>query len=77
MISAIIIGLLDGYIACLLLSKKNKGLIMYLILGILGSFVGNKIFDVFGFEAYGFVAELIVSVVGSIILLWLWAKIKK
>ena len=50
---------------------------MYLILGILGSFVGNKIFDVFGFEAYGFVAELIVSVVGSIILLWVWAKIKK
>ena len=77
MISAIIIGLLAGYIACLLLSKKNKGLIMYLILGILGSFVGNKIFEVFGFEAYGFVAELIVSVVGSIILLWLWAKIKK
>ena len=77
MISAIIIGLLAGYIACLLQSKKNKGMIMYLILGILGSFVGNKIFDVFGLEAYGFVAELIVSVVGSIILLWLWAKIKK
>ena len=77
MISAIIIGLLAGYIACLLQSKKNKGMIMYLILGILGSFVGNKIFDEFGFEAYGFVAELIVSVVGSIILLWLWAKIKK
>lgn len=50
---------------------------MYLILGILGSFVGNKIFEVFGFEAYSFVAELIVSVVGSIILLWVWAKIKK
>ena len=50
---------------------------MYLVLGILGSFVGNKIFDVFGFEAYGFVAKLIVSVAGSIILLWLWAKIKK
>lgn len=77
MISAIIIGLLAGYIACQLKSKKNKGLTMYLILGILGSFVGNKIFEVFGFEAYGFVAELIVSVVGSIILLWLWAKIKK
>ena len=59
MISAIIIGLLAGYIACLLLSKKNK------------------IFGVFGFEAYGGVAELIVSVGGSIILLWLWAKIKK
>ena len=77
MISAIIIGLLAGYIACLLQSKKNKGLIMYRVLGILGSFVGNKIFDVFGFEAYGFVAKLIVSVAGSIILLWLWAKIKK
>ena len=77
MISAIIIGLLAGYIACQLKSKKNKGLIMYLILGILGSFVGNKIFEVFGFEAYSFVAELIVSVVGSIILLWVWAKIKK
>ena len=77
MISAIIIGLLAGYIACLLKSRKNKGLIMYLILGILGSFVGNKIFEVFGFEAYGFVAELSVSVLGSIILLWLWAKVKK
>ena len=77
MISAIIIGLLAGYIACQLKSKKNKGMIMYLILGILGSFVGNKIFEVFGFEAYGFVAELIVSVVGSIILPWLCAKIKK
>ena len=43
----------------------------------LGSFVGNKIFEVFGFEAYGFVAELSVSVLGSIILLWLWAKVKK
>lgn len=77
MISAIIIGLLAGYIACKLKSKKNKGLMMYLILGILGSFVGNKIFEVFGFEAYGFVAELSVSVLGSIILLWLWAKVKK
>ena len=77
MISAIIIGLLAGYIACQLKSRKNKGLIMYLILGILGSFGGTKIFEVFGFEAYSFVAELIVSVVGSIILLWVWAKIKK
>lgn len=77
MISAIIIGLLAGYIACKLKSKKNKGLMMYLILGILGSFVGNKIFEVLGFEAYGFVAELSVSVLGSIILLWLWAKVKK
>lgn len=77
MISAIIIGLLAGYIACKLKSKKNKGLMMYLILGIFGSFVGNKIFEVLGFEAYGFVAELSVSVLGSIILLWLWAKVKK
>lgn len=77
MISTIIIGLLAGYIACQFKSKKNKGLLMYLILGILGSFVGNRIFGVFGFEAYGLVADLIVSVVGSIILLWLWAKIKK
>lgn len=77
MISAIIIGLLAGYIACRLKSKKNKGLVLYLILGILGSFVGNKLFEVLGFAAYGFVAELIVSVIGSIILLWLWAKIKK
>ena len=50
---------------------------MYLILGILGSCVCIKMFEVFGFEAYSFVAELIVSVVGSIILLWVWAKIKK
>lgn len=77
MISAIIIGLLAGYIACQIKSKKHKGLLMYLILGILGSFVGNRLFEVLGFEAYGFVAELIVSVVGAIILLWLWAKIKK
>lgn len=77
MISAIIIGLLSGYIACQLKSKKRKGLLVYLILGILGSFVGTKLFEVFGFEAYGFVAELIVSVIGAFILLWLWAKIKK
>ena len=78
-IGMIIIGLIAGALARLLMPGKDPmGIIMTIILGIAGSFVGGFIATLIwrdsstGFHPGG----LILSVLGALLLLWIWRMIR-
>jgi uncharacterized membrane protein YeaQ/YmgE (transglycosylase-associated protein family) len=68
-ISALIIGLLAGWIAEKVMARDH-GLLTNLIVGVIGSFIGAAIAHALGFMYTGFIASLAVSAAGAIVLLF-------
>ncbi|MGH6861060.1 MAG: GlsB/YeaQ/YmgE family stress response membrane protein [Phyllobacterium sp.] len=76
-ISWLILGLVAGFIGSKIINKSGQGLILDIILGIVGAIAGGVIFSFFG--ATGVtglnIYSLIVAVIGSIVVLWLYHAI--
>jgi uncharacterized membrane protein YeaQ/YmgE (transglycosylase-associated protein family) len=69
-IMTIVIGGLAGWIAEKMM-KAEHGLLTNIILGILGAVVLNLILEaILGWEAVGWIANLIIAVVGACLLIW-------
>ena len=73
-ISWIILGLIAGFIGSKIVNKSGAGMLMDIVLGIVGAIVGGVIFSFFGASGItGFnIWSLIVAIVGSIVVLWLY-----
>jgi uncharacterized membrane protein YeaQ/YmgE (transglycosylase-associated protein family) len=69
-IGAIVIGILAGWIAERVMSRRH-GLLTNLIVGLIGSFVGAFLAHVLGFTYVGFWPSLLVSAIGAIVLLFI------
>jgi uncharacterized membrane protein YeaQ/YmgE (transglycosylase-associated protein family) len=69
-IGAIVIGLLAGWIAERIMSRRH-GLLTNLIVGLIGSFVGAFLAQLLGFTYVGFWPSLLVSAIGAIVLLFI------
>jgi uncharacterized membrane protein YeaQ/YmgE (transglycosylase-associated protein family) len=67
---ALVIGILAGWIAEKVMSR-NHGLLMNLIVGVIGSYIGAFIAHAAGFNYAGFWASLLVSALGAIVLLFI------
>ncbi|WP_223477806.1 GlsB/YeaQ/YmgE family stress response membrane protein [Oricola indica] len=66
----IIIGGLAGWLAGIVM-KNQSGLLMNIVIGIIGAFVGGWLFNVLGImPSGGFVGSLITATVGAIVLLF-------
>jgi uncharacterized membrane protein YeaQ/YmgE (transglycosylase-associated protein family) len=81
-ISIIIIGLIAGAVARLVVpGKQNLSILMTIVLGIIGSFVGGFLgYLLFGRDAAsGFLqpAGIIGSIIGAIIVLLIWGAVNK
>lgn len=75
----LIIGLIAGALARLILPGKDPmGLLATIVLGILGSLVGGFVSTlIFSSSNTGFhVGGLIMSVLGAILLLWVWRMVR-
>ena len=75
----LIIGLIAGALARLIMPGRDPmGIVMTIILGIVGSFLGGVIgMALWRHDANGFQpAGLLLSVVGAIIVLWIYRMIK-
>lgn len=73
LIWTLIIGLIVGSVAKLLMPGKDPGgIIVTMLLGIAGAFVGTFIGQALGLYRNGASAGFIVSVIGAIILLWIY-----
>jgi uncharacterized membrane protein YeaQ/YmgE (transglycosylase-associated protein family) len=70
----IILGLVAGYIANQIVYREGKGLWLNMGLGIVGAIVGGMIFSLLGGAGITGINpySLIVAVVGSIIVLWIY-----
>lgn len=53
LLGVLIIGALAGWIAGLLVRGKGQGLIMNMVVGIVGAFIGTLVFSFFGLSAGG------------------------
>lgn len=76
MIVGVITGILAGYIASRLQKGEGSGCLVNLFLGIIGGTVGSFLFSLFGLVAYGWIGELVVSVVGAVFILWVFARLR-
>jgi uncharacterized membrane protein YeaQ/YmgE (transglycosylase-associated protein family) len=70
----IILGLISGFIASKIVNNTGQGVILDIVLGIIGAVVGGWIFAQFGYGGVnGFnIWSMFVSVVGAIIVLWIY-----
>ena len=73
LISSIVMGALVGWIAGKIMDARG-GLLRNIVVGIIGSFVGSFVFGLLGLAAFGFIGNLIVSVAGACLFIWLGRK---
>lgn len=76
MVSGIISGILAGYIASRLQKGKGSGCLVNLFLGTIGGLVGGWLFSLIGISAYSWIGEMVTAVVGAVIVLWIFSKLK-
>ncbi len=77
-LSMIVLGLLVGVVARLLYpGKENMGFIMTILLGIAGSFLAGYVGQYFGLYQIGQGAGFIGSVIGAIVLLFIFGRLRK
>ena len=73
-IAWLILGLIAGFIASMIINKSGEGLVVDIVLGIVGAFVGGFLFSLFGaapvtgLNLY----SMIVAVVGAIVVLMIY-----
>jgi uncharacterized membrane protein YeaQ/YmgE (transglycosylase-associated protein family) len=67
----IILGLISGFIASKLVNKTGEGLVLDIVLGIVGAFVGGWLFSTFGMAGVtGLnIYSLVVAALGAIVVL--------
>ena len=67
----LIFGAIAGWIAGKIMRGGGFGVLMNIVIGVVGSFVGNAMFWLLGLSATGFIGRLIVATLGAIILIYL------
>ena len=73
-----VIGFIVGLLArAILPGTQSLGIILTAVLGIAGSFLAGFVGQALGWYAAGAPAGFIASVVGAIVLLFVWGMIKK
>lgn len=75
-LATLIVGAISGWLASQIM-KKSGGLLFYIVIGIVGSFVGSFIFDLLGWAASGLVGSIAASVAGACVLLFAMGKLFK
>ncbi len=73
-----LIGLIVGAIAKFLMPGKDPGgILVTMLLGIAGAFVARWVGGLLGLYATGEAAGLIASVLGAVLILFIYRKLKK
>ena len=75
----IILGLIAGFIGSKLVNKRGEGLVLDIVLGIVGAFVGGWLFTTFGMAGVtGLnVYSMMVAVVGAVVVLVIYHALSR
>ena len=73
----VFLGLIAGFVASKIVSKRGEGVVLDIILGIVGAVFGGWLFDRFGASGVTGINlySILVAVVGSVIVLLLYHAI--
>jgi uncharacterized membrane protein YeaQ/YmgE (transglycosylase-associated protein family) len=76
-IAWLLLGLIAGWIASKIMHGSGSGLVMNLVLGVVGAFVGGILFRVVGGAGVtGFnIWSLIVATIGAVVVLWIYSAV--
>jgi uncharacterized membrane protein YeaQ/YmgE (transglycosylase-associated protein family) len=75
----IILGLIAGFIGSKLVNRRGEGLVLDIILGIVGAFVGGWLFTTFGMAGVtGLnVYSMVVAVIGAVVVLVIYHALSR
>ena len=65
---------LAGFLGSKLMKGNPDGLLSNILLGLVGGLVGSLLFGLIGLGTRGIIGEIIVSVVGACLVIWLVRK---
>jgi uncharacterized membrane protein YeaQ/YmgE (transglycosylase-associated protein family) len=67
----IVLGLIAGFIGSKLVNKRGEGLVLDIVLGIVGAFVGGWLFTTFGMTGVTGLNlySMVVAVIGAVVVL--------
>ncbi|HVM98649.1 MAG TPA: GlsB/YeaQ/YmgE family stress response membrane protein [Caulobacteraceae bacterium] len=70
-LSWLVVGLLAGWIGSMVVNRRGEGLIMDIVLGVVGAFVGGYLFHLFGHSGVSGINlySIFVAAVGAIVVL--------
>jgi uncharacterized membrane protein YeaQ/YmgE (transglycosylase-associated protein family) len=73
----IVLGLIAGFIASKIVNKSGGGLVLDLLLGVVGAFVGGFLFTRFGFAGVTGLNlySILVAIIGAVIVLFIYHAI--
>jgi len=73
-IAWLVLGLVAGFLGSKIVNQRGEGILIDIVVGIVGSFVGGILFNFFGARGItGFnLWSLLVATAGSVVLLGLW-----
>jgi len=70
LIMTLIVGGIVGWLASMVMkTNAQMGVIANIVVGIVGAVIGGWLFGAFGLTAYGFLARLLMYVVGAAVLI--------
>ncbi|MGY6588368.1 MAG: GlsB/YeaQ/YmgE family stress response membrane protein [Wenzhouxiangella sp.] len=73
----LLIGGIAGWVAGVLVRGRGHGIIVNIVVGIIGAFIGGWVFAQLGIATAGLLGSLVVATVGAIILLALLRLLKR
>jgi uncharacterized membrane protein YeaQ/YmgE (transglycosylase-associated protein family) len=76
MLISLIVGLLAGFFAGQIMKGSGYGILMDLLLGLAGGFVGSILLGVVGLGASGIIGSVLVSTFGAVVLIWIVRKVR-
>lgn len=72
----LVIGLLAGYVAGRTMNR-DQGMLVNILVGIAGAFVGGALAEAFDISFHGFLGNLVVATGGAIVVLWVVGLARK
>ncbi len=60
-----------GWLAESIMHGRGAGLLINLVVGVVGAYLGGFVFGLLGFHAHGLIGSLVTATVGAILLLFL------
>ena len=73
----LLIGAVSGWLASKLMKGGGFGLVVNIIVGVIGSFIGGWLMSLAHIQKAGLLWELIVAVIGACVLLFVVSLFKK
>ena len=75
-LSFLLVGLIAGWAAERLMGREHT-LLINLVVGVIGAYVGAFLFRLLGLTSTGFIGALVVAIIGSVVLLVVVGAVQK